>query len=342
MTARELLKSFDPAAPQPVYLICPGKAGQRAREATFEPLIADQAVQHITDALVDPSVRDMAYNAYYADDTDPGEIISVANTLPFLAERRVILVRGVESYDTEAALARLLPYLADPCESTVLIMVAHQVDQRRKLYKTCEKGGFVVPCPQLSPADVRLWINAEVKKLGKEIDPDAVTEIIERSGLHLSDVANSIRLAAGYLGEENSRIEQDHVVAACADVAEDQIWTLTDAIAASDVKTALAVLREFIAMGKSEFEVLGSINWLLKTAYDVAVTPPNHPRMKGYAQKKVVPLAKKFGAAKLGDAFNLITETDFMLRSTGTDNTLMIELLIVKLATPREAWRATA
>lgn len=342
MTAQDLLKAFDASNPQAVYLICPGKATPRARENSFEPLIADQLVQHITDALVDPSMRDMAYNAYYADDTDPGEIVSVANTLPFLVERRVILVRGVENYETEKALDRLLPYLSDPCESTVLILVANQIDQRRKLFKTLEKSGSVVPCPQLSEPDVRLWINAEAKKLGKAIDPDAVTEIIGRAGLHLSDVANALRLAAGFTGAEIERIEQEHVVAACADVAEDQIWTLTDAIAASDVKKALLVLREFMAMGKSEFEVLGSINWLLKTAYDVAVTDPNHPRMKGFAQKKVVPLAKKFGSAKLGDAFSLITETDFMLRSTGTDKGLMMELLVVKLATPREAWRSTA
>ena len=341
MTAQALLQSFDPSAPKPVYLICPGKA-PRARDSSFEPLIADQLAKHIVDALIEPSLRDLAYNAYYADDTDPGEVVSVANTLPFLTERRVILVRGVESYESETAMARLLPYLSDPCESSVLILVANQIDQRRKLFKTCEKQGFVVPCPQLSDSDVRLWINNAVKERGKVIDPDAVTELIERSGLHLSDVSNAVQVVSGFVGPETDRIEQPHVVAACADVAEDQIWSLTDAIASSDVKKALFVLRELIAIGKSEFEILGSINWLLKTAYDVAVTPPDHPRMKGFAQRKCVPLVKKFGPSKLGDAFTLITETDFMLRSTGTDKLLMIELLVVKLATPRATWRASA
>jgi len=342
MTAQELLKQFDPSAALPVYLICPGKANPRARENSFEPLIADQVIQKIVDALVEPSLRDLAYNAYYADDTDPGEVVSVANTLPFLSERRVIVVRGVESYESETAMARLLPYLADPCESTVLVLVANQVDQRRKLFKTCEKGGFVVPCPQLSEPDVRQWITNAAKGMGKDIEPDAVVEVIARSGFHLSDVANAVRIVTEFVGPEVERIKQEHVVTACADVAEDQIWSLTDAIADSDVKKALVVLRELMAMGKSEFEVLGSINWLLKTAYDVAVTPPNHPRMKGYAQRKCVPLAKKFGAAKIGDAFALITETDFMLRSTGTEKLLMIELLVVKLAAPRAAWRSTA
>lgn len=337
MTGQELLASFDASATKPVYLLCPGKA-PRANRASFEPFLADRLASHIVDSLVEKEARDFAYNSYHADETAPGEILSMANTLPFLSERRVILVRGVEHYENDDAMQQLVPYFENPCESAVLILIAYAIDQRRKLYKACEKGGFVVSCPQLTDNELRIWVNHEAKRLGLKTEPGAVNEIIQRAGKNLADVANAVQVVAGFIGRDTT-ITEEAVVQACADVAEEQVWDLTDAIAASNPGKALRVLRELIAMGKSEFEIMGTINWLLKTAYDLAAPSRGSGGRGGYTQGKVQPLADKFGATKLGEAFGLITETDFALRSTGTDRALMLELLVIKLATPRPSAR---
>jgi hypothetical protein len=92
-----------------------------------------------------------------------------------------------------------------------------------------------------------------------------------------------------------------------------------------------------IELGRNEFEVLGTLNWLLKTAYMAAV--PQSGRVKPFLANKVRPLADKLGREKFRDAFALLMDTEILFRSTGVDRGLALELLVIKLAAPRKPAR---
>lgn len=337
-SVQEFIQSIGRSAPSPVVLLCPGKR-PNARESTFEPFLAERAVQRLLQTYVDPGMKDLVYAGFYADESKPGEIVMEAQTLPFLAERRVVLVRNAEQYKTDAAAGPLLNYIASPNETTLFIMVSSQVDKRTKFYKACEKNGLIVECPQLEEkpdwnrCEVSDWIRAELETRDKKISRAAAQEIVRRVGNHLSDVNNALNNIATFVGNA-AEIREEDVIRACADVAEEEVWALTDAIAASQPDAALLSLRKLRDMGKHEDELLGTINWLLKNAYAVAASGTGKPTLSPFVAKKVKPLADKLGIRKLRDAFALTTDTHFMIRSTGVDGALALELLVVKLAAP--------
>lgn len=332
MNAQELLSKFDAASAAPVYLFCPGKS-PRAKAPTFEPLLAERSVDRITEATVDPANRDFAFAAYYADETAAKEIVLDAQTLPFLADRRVILVRHAERYGSESAAGPLLDYLASPNESTILLLIANKVDKRTKFYKACAKSGAIVECPAMNQGEVLQWVQGEAKARGRTIGLDAVRALVDRAGTHLSDVDNALTNVINFVGENDAPITAEDVNTACADVAEEEIWALTDAIAASRPGEALTALRRLSDLGKHPDEIIGTINWLLKSAYAVAIAP-GEPNISRFVAQKVTPLTQKLGTAKLRSAFALCTDTQFMMRSTGVDSGLALELLVVKLAAP--------
>ncbi len=338
MNAQELLNDIETEALGPVYLFCPGK-GPRAKIPTFEPLLADRAADAIIDRSVDPASKDLAFAAYYADETPPGQIVLDAQTLPFLAERRVILVRNAERYNTESGAGVMLDYLADPNEMTVLLLVASKIDKRTKFFKACKKAGQVIESPALSHSEVVQWAQREVRERGLTIERDAVRTLIDRSGTRLSDVQNALTNVIDFIGEGTKSIDTDDVNTACADVAEEEIWALTDAIAASRPGAAVAAFRQLSDLGKHPDELIGTINWLLKSAYTVAVAE-GEPPVSRFVAEKVRPLAQKLGLEKLRAAFALCTDTQFMMRSTGVDGDLAIELLIIKLAAPQPRRKA--
>lgn len=340
MNVQEFLQNIENAPPAPVTLLCPYK-GQGAREASYEPLLAERAIDRVVALYLDPTMKDMAYAAYFADEADPSEIVSVAETLPFLTERRIVVVRRAERYLAESNCGPLLTYLSNPCTSTLLLFVADTIDRRSKFYRACNKLKAVVPCPRLRESDVKLWIAQEAKKRQKRIRADAIQALIERSGTRLGDVFNALNLVCDYVGDK-LEVDAEDVKAACSDVAEEQIWTLTDAIAASDTKKAVRALRELLDLGLSEFQILGSLNWLLKSAHAVAAKTPGLPRMSKFVARKVEPLAQKLGPEKVRDAFSLCMEAEIMLRSTHVDPALALELLVVKLAAPRTRHRRTS
>jgi len=336
--AAEFLKTAGKDKPANVYLFCPHRA-PKAREATFEPLLAHRAIDAIVAQHVDPSMRDLSYHLYYGDETKDVEVADTARTVPFLTEYRVVVVHNADKYEPESAGGALHAYLESPSETSILLLVAPRIDRRLRLFKLCEKHGVVVECPEMRPAEAAAWARAEAQSRGKKLGADAAQSLVERSGTKLSDVLNAVTLVCNYVGSAPAIAEAD-VHAATADVAEEEIWTLTDAIAQSDTRKALLILRTVLDLNTSEFEVLGSITWLIKTAYFAATA--NATRVKPFLAQKVRPLADKLGREKFRDAFALCMNTEALLRTTGVDRALALELLVIKLAAPRRPARRAA
>jgi hypothetical protein len=69
----------------------------------------------------------------------------------------------------------------------------------------------------------------------------------------------------------------------------------------------------------------------LESAYQASPETQLSVRSK-FVEKKVLPLAKKLGLVKLKAAFALCTSTHFMMRTTGVDKELALEMLVIKLA----------
>ena len=274
---REFLQNIGRQPPAPVILFCPGKP-PKARDATFEPFLAEQAVELLTRTYVDPTMKDLAYAAFYADETKVGAITLEARTMPFLTERRVVLVRNAERYSADSSASPLLAYIENPSETTLLMMIASHLDKRTKFFKACEKSGVVVECPERNEREVGQWAATQAEARGKQIEPGAIQEIIRRAGTHLSDVNNALNIVIAYVGDRPVVREPD-VIAACADVAEEQVWALTDAIAASEPGAALVSLRKLLDLGRHEDEIIGTINWLLKSAYAVAQCAEKCPEL---------------------------------------------------------------
>ena len=332
MTVDEYLRDLGKAPPATVYLFCPGKP-PRGRELTYEPYLVEQAIERTVALYVDPGMRDMAYAAFYADETPVQSVIMEAQTLPFLTDRRVILVRNAERYFTEAAAGAMLAYLDSPNETSLLLMVTSKLDKRTKFYKACEKHAVIVESPELSWQDGEQWGRSALAGRGRTIDSNALQEIVHRAGNHLSDVNNALNVVQGYVGDR-AHITEEDVLAACADVAEEEVWSLTDAIGSSDGHKALTSLRRLMDMNKQPDEIMGIINWLLNSAYAVAASEGKAPALSPFVARKVGPLAQRLGAKRIRSAFALCTETHFMIRSTGVDSTLALELLVIKLANP--------
>jgi len=343
MLARDVMAKVGKDALPSVLLFCPGTAP--FNKEAWEPMLAERALDLIVNHYVDPSLRDLAYSAFYADETDPGYIVLEAQTLPFLAERRVIVVRNAERYlnmsgEKGSPLLPLIEYLKSPNESTLLLFVASKSDKRKKFYTACKAAGDVVECPQLEDHELGAWIRDEATRQGKRIEAAAMDELISRAGGRLGDVANALTLVGNFIGAANTTIRAEDVITACADVAEESIWNLTDAIANSDTSAALRTLHQLLDLGKSPDEIIGTINWLLENAYHAAPETPFEVKSK-YVARKVAPLLKKLELPKLRAALALVTKTHFLTRTTGTDRELLLEVLVTKLAAPFPK-RATA
>ncbi|HOV60784.1 MAG TPA: DNA polymerase III subunit delta [Candidatus Hydrogenedentes bacterium] len=323
----------------PVILFAPA-AKPPFGKGDWEPRLVEEALRFLRETRSDPVQPDLTHTVFYADETSPSTIAEAARTLPFLASRQVILVRHAEYLfslrdDAQSPLVPLLEYLCQPDPATTLVLVSAKVDRRRKLFREIERCGAVVESPQLTDAAMTRRVQDEAARAGKRIDAETIRELLERVGNRLDDVLNALNLAVNFVGTAEVITSRD-VLAACADLAEETVWGLTDAIAAGDIGGAVRSLRQLQDLNKAPEEILGTIQWLLESAY--RAHPQTRPALeKQFVRKKVEPMAMAFGPDLLRRAMARCTRAQFELRQSGSDPELMLELLVIQLA-----WTASA
>ena len=222
----------------------------------------------------------------------------------------------------------LLECLESPPESTILILLAPAADKRKRLYKAFEKNGIIVECPQLDDRALENWIRKNLSDLNITIDSQAIATLIGRIGSRLSDMKNALNLLVSYVSGRNKITETD-VLAAC--VLQNPRSGRSQTPLPNQIRAHPRGIARAGSMNIVPDEIIGTINWLLETAYR-AHAETKLTVTQEYVPKRVAPLAKKFTLKRLQEALALCTRTQFALRSTGTNPNLLLEVLVIKLS----------
>ena len=318
--------------PTNCLLFCPSVSGNKE---SFEPVLAEEIIEELIRGFMPEGTESVGLHTFYGDETRLDEIVMECSTHPFFSPRKVVIVRKFELLDRNEksdakSIRPMLDYLQDPLDTTLLLCVAETVDARKPLYKAFASINGVIECPALNNNELKEWVRQYLNSKKKKISPDGLEEFVSRCGTKLSDIQNALTLLLGFVEEKDSITIKD-VLESCADVAEESIWSLTDAIALGNMKMAWLILNDLLNQGKEPPEIVSVIHWLLENAYKTTELSEEKPRST-FVMNKVALLAKRFGLKKLVAAMNLCNETTYAMRQTGTDERTALELLVLKLS----------
>ena len=123
------------------------------------------AVKALREAVVDKDFA--AMNDSALKDPAPDELIAAAETLPFMADRRLLVIRESsllsgnkpKHFDEDAALKRLTEYFENLPDTTCMVFyVDGKADGRRKFYNLLKKKAVIVQFSQLDEQQLNKWI----------------------------------------------------------------------------------------------------------------------------------------------------------------------------------------
>lgn len=166
-----------------------------------EDVLKDEALRVILDKALDPSLRDFNFDQRSAAQLDAEAVHALCNTLPMLAERRVVLLRDVEGWKRKTkGRIEFLKYLERPSADTVVIMVQSSVEESED--KELAAGAYSVRFDPLPPERVRKWLLHQAAKLGVILEPDAAEHLIRSVGSDLGALTSEMsKLASLPSGE---------------------------------------------------------------------------------------------------------------------------------------------
>ena len=159
-----------------------------------EDVLKDEAVRIILDAALDPALRDFNFDQRSAAQLDAEDVYALCNTLPMLAQRRVVLLRDIEGWKRKTkGRIEFLKYLARPCAETIVIMVQGAAEEAED--KELAAGSCAVRFDPLPTERVRKWLLKQATRLGVDLEPEAAEHLIRSVGSDL-----------GALGSEMSKL----------------------------------------------------------------------------------------------------------------------------------------
>ena len=171
---------------------------------------------------------DMNFNAFIGKEVTVGQVIDLAETLPFFAERRVILIEDSGLFMKDGD--KLAEYLADKPETTVFIFVESAADKRSKLYKAVTNAGHAAEFRVQDEDTLKRWIVSIVRKENKQITVRAVEALLERTASDMELLSKELEKLFCYTQEKDS-IDLPDVEAICTTVIGNHIFDMISAMA---------------------------------------------------------------------------------------------------------------
>lgn len=217
-------------------------------------------------AALDGDDSGVNYNAYTGNSLDVNELKEILVTLPFFADRRVVMLDDSGLFSKENDLCDVIE---DIPESTVFIISEGSVDKRSKLYKEIKKSGYVAEFAAMGPDEKIRFAATEFGKAGKRLRTDTCSYFIDYIGGDLYNVSSEIDKLICYLGNEEV-VTEDAIRDICTPQIENKVFKIVDCLLAGDRQGAMKIYYDLIALRESPLRILRVVTGQYNRLYTCA------------------------------------------------------------------------
>src|SRR5467141_2189124 len=332
-------------------------------EVFFRKRFREAILEH----LVPSDLRDFSLFDFDLADTDLAEVLDRARTPSLMAPFQIFFVRGVKtlfgrgSNSNEEKLNAIEQYCKDQNPDAVVIFVADHItipaDARRmdlidkeryeRIRETLGRYCVIVELGRVEEGDAVRWIQEYCGTRSVKIDPDAARELVDSLGGDMMMISNELEKLILYVGEKK-RLALGDVETMVLAAKQRSLYELTDAISSKDRVRALEVLDAILTSGDGEEAAIGHIYMLAKTFRQMLVILERNVRdqrmlwaalwqgfrVPPFAADDIIRQARRFKSKReLTRSIRLVAKADLALRSNPTSKRMVLEKLVLDLAT---------
>lgn len=313
-----------------VYVIC-GK----------DKFLAGSECEALLDRLLPVDQRAMALYQPRAEDADIAEVLDELRTMPFLAEKRVVLIKDADPF-VSANRQYLEKYFDSPSPCGVLVLTVGTWPKNTKLAKKLAAAGQLIDV-----AEIKGWklpkfaADCAESKHGKAFAGRSAELLVELVGDDPGRVTSEVEKLAMYVGDRKL-ITADDIEKLIGHNRMFNAFAVIDAITAGDMGTAIERLRNMFAADKSaEYTVVGAFAYHFRRMFTAKTL-----LAKGMAQRQVIGQLRIWGNVdgffrqlgrmsleKIAAVLCELARIDYASKTGQATCRVAIEQLVVKLGT---------
>lgn len=283
-----------------------------------------------------PEGDTMNYAYFEGKGTDAGQVIDLAETLPFFAPRRLIVLEDTGFF--KSASGDLAEYIRSMPETACFLFVESEVDKRGKLYKAVKEKGRIVEMTKQDGTTLQRWVLSMVKREGKLITQAAVRHFLTKVGDDMENICRELEKLFCYtLGAQEITIHDIEEI--CTTHIDNKIFDMINAVADKKQKQALLYYYDLLALKEPpmrilflmvrQFRILMEVSEMSRRGYGKKEISEN-VKVPPFAVGRYLTQAQKFSNKALRRILEDCAETEEEVKTGKLSDTMAVELLIVQ------------
>lgn len=274
---------------------------------------------------------------YNSDNAVVGQIIDQAETMPFFADRRVMVFNDTGLFKSGGE--QLAQYLEEPCETAVFLFCETEVDERSRLYKTVAQNGLACQIDYQTREALQGVIGSFLKRENKRISVETANLILSKTGTDMAMLRSELEKLVTYCYDRDIITDED-VNTICSENVEDRIFDMLDSIAEKNAAKTMSMYYDLLTLKEPPIKLLTLMerqyNQLLQIRLlrDSGETRDNIAKkmsIGGYFIGKYMSQASKYSAAELKKILKNCIQTDEDIKTGHITDVLGVETLLLSL-----------
>jgi DNA polymerase III subunit delta len=263
---------------------------------------------------------DLALERIDGEEVEPQVVIDALQNLPFLATRKMVMVRGFGMNKRAAeSIEQIISAVNDGVD---LILLEPLTDKRTSFYKTLKSKTQLEEFNELEGFGLAKWLEEEAKKRGGQLSASDANYLVERVGGSQTLLSNELDKLLAY----DSKITRQTIDLLTDQLPQSKVFELLDAAFAGQKARALKLYEDQRAQKEEPQKILAMIAWQLQllaiTKYadgKATATIAKDLGMSPYPISKAVQLAHRLNDAKLKEMVDFALSIDLKSKTRTLD-----------------------
>lgn len=309
-----------------------------------------EAIDKLINPYIDEMFKELNFIKFDGVKCTFDEIMNACETLPFMADKKVVLVyrcaflKSKLDSSNKSLYDNIKEYLKDIPEHTILILYNVFDDKRDNVKKnknimSLDKLTTIVQIDKLKRDSFYKRVDFMFKENNKNINKIELRYLCEKLPMNLDIARKEVSKIVDYVGDRDiTRRDIDLLI---PNKNEDDVFDLVDLISQRKIERALDILNELLFKADQHMLIITTIENQFKRLYDIKVGLLSGKnvqdfmsefRIPQFVVEKLILQSKKFSKGQLEKILNLCINTEKSLKNSFTDKKSDLELFLLNIA----------
>lgn len=300
-----------------------------------EAYLKQQYKQKLVNAL-NPDGDTMNFSRYEGKGIEVKGIIDLCETMPFFAERRVILVEDSGFFKNKCE--ELAEYIKELPDYLVLIFAETEVDKRSRMYKAVKSSGRAVEFGRQDEKTLMRWAAGVLSREGRKITQRDMELLLTKTGTDMGNLRMELEKLITYTAGRDVVTGTD-IEEICTTQTTNKIFDMVRAVTEKNQKRALDLYYDLLTLKEPPMKILfllaKQFRQLLLTKQlsgEGASQAEIASRLgvPSFVVRNIASCARSYTVEELEEAVKDFVDAEEAVKTGRLGDVLSVELLIIK------------